>query len=171
MVKVLWSRLVDEENMGVSAITIALNAMCVGQRILSRLGPEHQTKLQQQLGFLTCFNMLDPEGDHVLDFGVRDQRIIATCLLRLGTKEKGNNITNESFNGNPGGSSSRWITQPPASGIWKVTYSCEPENVNVALRKQLAERYLGWHFEEEKAKNKIRGVANLRRGVLNLSNK
>ena len=65
--------------------------------MIKHLGEIDRQQHRHRLGQLSCFDVMSPDGPYRIDFSMRDERLLATCLLQLATKEMGDNILDESF--------------------------------------------------------------------------
>jgi len=130
----LWDLLVDEENMNLL------------WKLFSREG---KLEIMQRMGHLVLFNPMSPDGVYRLDFGIREDSIIAQILVQLARKEPGENVLDEAYNGSSQCTPSSWETSPPASGIWELRYVTPPGCALIDLRKSLATHLLGWEGVDE----------------------
>ena len=75
-----------------------------------------------RLGWLNCWNPLDPDIMYRINLGMRDERTVAECLVNLAVKEPGENWVGEFFNGNVFELPSTWVKEVPHKGILEVHY-------------------------------------------------
>ena len=73
VVMILWSRILDEE--------------CIITTLIPSLDETTRAKLRHQLGPLYLFNPLEPNAEYMLNFSMRDERLLAKFILGLATTE------------------------------------------------------------------------------------
>jgi len=142
----LWSRLLDEENL---------------KFIFDCIGFADRQELYRRIGYLNLFNPIRPDGYYKLDLKTREEYIVATILIQLAKKEPGDNCVNERYDGEIFEAPQAWLTELPTDGLWELEYvtpslegaAAEKAGRNdcakPALRKQIAEKALGWEFHPD----------------------
>jgi hypothetical protein len=127
----LYARIVDEENMHL---------------LSSRLSREEKQRVNHQLGALSTFNPMYPDGPYRLDLSHNDDRLVAICLAQLEVAEPGDNWIGETYDGKPFGVTITWVKDPPKTGILQLQYETQSGCAAPEVRQQIAEDVLGWEF-------------------------
>jgi len=79
-------------------------------RVLTSLfDPESLEKLKHRIGYVAMWNPCDPDGPYHFDFQYREHRIVANAMIQLAVEEPGENVENETYNGEVRHASSLWV--------------------------------------------------------------
>lgn len=110
--------------------------------------------LRRRLGEVVFFPFIQPEQTHFsFDFGQHEQRLAASILISMMSKERWENLTEISYvhgNGTADplttGVPRGWedIDKMPTEGVFQGKYRCAPEDSNYAHRSQMLEKYSLW---------------------------
>jgi len=115
---------------------------------------EEFLKLQNRLGFATCFPFIQPEQATLrLDLAEHDQRLAFHMVLCIRNKEAQDNLRDYSYtlpdgtvDAFPGGIPRSWdlLDRIPKTGVFRASYNSAPEDRNYAERGRLMQRYGFW---------------------------
>jgi len=121
--------------------------------------------LRERMGTVTLLPFFQPEHfDFSFDLSLYEDRNAANAVLFLAFRENSENVVNPSLVYDDGSSYDFVLGVPrswekfeavPSSGFFTFKYNCSADERKMQVRKDLAQKYGGWNFEDDVTKNVI----------------